>query len=82
MVGLRLHAGQEGTLVGVDDRELRRDPRVREILLTRQPGHCIKRPPEDYDAWLLGHVIFVPDPARDVAEQCRDLSGRLLVEVR
>lgn len=82
MVGLRLHAGQEGTLVGVDDRELRRDPRVREIFLNRRPGHCIKRPPEDYDAWLLGHVIFVPDPDGDVAEQCRDLSGRLRVEVR
>ena len=81
MVGLRLHAEQEGTLVGIDDRELQRDSRVREILLTRKPGHCIKRPPEDYDAWLLGHVIFEPDPDGDVAEQCRDLSGKLRVEV-
>jgi biotin carboxylase len=82
MVGLRLHAGQEGTLVGIDDRQLRADPRVREIQLTRRTGHCIKRPPEDYDAWLLGHVIFVPAPGRDVAAQCRELNEKLLVEVR
>ena len=82
MVGLRLHAPVEGTLAGIDDRELRRDPRVREIHLTRQPGHIIKRPPADYDAWLLGHTLFVPDPHRDVASQCRELCGRLRVEVR
>jgi hypothetical protein len=81
MVGLRLHAPVEGTLAGIDDRELRRDPRVREIHLTRQPGHIIKRPPADYDAWLLGHALFVPDPCRDVASQCRELCGRLRVEV-
>jgi biotin carboxylase len=81
MVGLRLHAPTEGTLVGVDDRELRRDPRVREIHLTRQPGHIIKRPPADYDAWLLGHILFEPDPRWDVAAQCRELCGRLRVEV-
>ena len=81
MVGLRLHAPAEGTLAGIDDRELRRDPRVREIHLTRRPGHIIKRPPADYDAWLLGHVLFVPDPRRDVAVQCRELCGRLRIEV-
>ncbi len=81
MVGLRLHAPVEGTLAGIDDRELRRDPRVREIHLTRRPGHIIKRPPADYDAWLLGHVLFVPDPGRDVAAQCRELCGRLRIEV-
>jgi biotin carboxylase len=81
MVGLRLHAPAEGTLVSIDDRELRRDPRVREITLTRPPGHIIKRPPEDYDAWLLGHVLFVPDAHRDVAAQCRELHDRLRIEV-
>ena len=81
MVGLRLHAPEEGTLAGIDDQALRRDPRVREIRLTRQPGHIIKRPPADYDAWLLGHVLFVPDPRRDVASQCRELCRRLRIEV-
>jgi len=81
MVGLRLHAPREGMLVRIDDRELGCDPRVREIHLTRRAGHVIKRPPADYDAWLLGHVIFVPDPRRDVASQCRELHDRLQIEV-
>jgi len=81
MVGLRLHASTEGTLATIDDRELRSDPRVREIHLSRRPGHVIKRPPVDYDAWLLGHVIFVPDTDRDVASQCRELHDRLQIEV-
>ena len=67
--------------MGIDDSGLRRDPRVREILLARQAGHRIKRPPADYDAWLLGHVLFVPEPGRDIAAQCRDLHGKLSVQV-
>jgi len=81
MVGLRLHAGQAGTLVSIDTRNLRRDSRVQEIHLIRKPGHRIQRPPEDYDAWLLGHVIFVPDPDGDVALQCRELCGKLAIKV-
>ena len=81
MVGLRLHAEKEGVLVGIDTRELRQDPRVQEIQLIRKPGHRIKRPPEDYDAWLLGHAIFVPDPCTDIAAQCRTLGDKLTIEV-
>ena len=80
MVGLRLHAAQEGTLVSLDARELRRDSRVKEIHLIRQPGHRIKRPPEDYDAWLLGHVLFVPDDD-EVSDQCRALCDKLAIKV-
>ena len=81
MVGLRLHAAQEGTLVSVNTRDLRRDFRVQEIHLIRKPGHRIQRPPADYDAWLLGHVIFVPDPDGDVALQCRALCDKVAIEV-
>ena len=80
MVGLRLHAPQEGTLVSLDARELRRDSRVQEVHLIRKPGHRIKRPPEDYDAWLLGHVIFVPDDD-EVSDQCRALFDKLAIKV-
>jgi biotin carboxylase len=81
MVGLRLHAEKEGVLASIDTRDLRQDPRVQEIQLNRQPGHRIKRPPEDYDAWLLGHVIFVPDPHTDIGAQCRTLCDMLTIEV-
>jgi biotin carboxylase len=81
LVGLRLHAEQEGRLVRIDDSRLRQDPRVQEIRLTRKPGHIVKRPPVDYDAWLLGHALFIPEPGRDIDAQCRELSEKLLVEV-
>ena len=81
MVGLRLHAAREGTLVSLDARELRRDSRVQEIHLIRKPGHRIKRPPEDYDAWLLGHVIFVPEDDEEIADQCRALCDKLAIKV-
>jgi biotin carboxylase len=81
MVGLRLHAAQAGTLVSIDSHDLRCDSRVKEIHLIRKPGHRIQLPPSDYDAWLLGHVIFVPDPDEDVAVQCRDLHEKLTIKV-
>lgn len=81
MVGLRLHAGREGRLIGIDDSRLRQDPRTEEIHLIRKPGHVIRRPPEDYDAWLLGHALFRPDPGRDIAAQCRELADKLVIEV-
>ena len=81
MAGLRLHADREGVLKGIDDRALRQDTRFREIHLSRKPGHRIRRPPEDYDAWLLGHVIFEPDPGSDFADQCREVKEKLLVEI-
>jgi biotin carboxylase len=82
MVGLRLHAQKEGELISMDTRDLGKDPRVQEIQLIRQPGHRIKRPPEDYDAWLLGHVIFVPDPHTDIAAQCRALCDKVKIQVQ
>jgi hypothetical protein len=54
---------------------------VVEIYLTRRPGHRIKMPPEDYDSWLLGHVIFHPDAHSDPEAQCRELIEKLVVEV-
>ena len=81
LVGLRLHAGREGRLTRIDDDLLRKDPRVREIHLTRKPGHAIKRPPADYEAWLLGHVLFAPDAGRDMGLQCREIREKLVCEV-
>jgi len=80
-IGLRLHATHSGNLKKVDTRLLQHDRRVREIHLTRQPGHPIKMPPDDYDSWLLGHIIF--DLAADTAPeaQCRALLEKIIVEV-
>lgn len=80
-VGLRLHARRGGILKRIDSHQLQSDARISEIHLTRQPGHLIKMPPEDYDSWLLGHVIFVPDVASTVESQCLALLDKLIVEV-
>ena len=73
MAGLRIHARQAGILKYIDATSLKEDPRVCEILLTRTPGHSIQLPPEDYESWLLGHVIFQPDGRESIENQCNDL---------
>jgi biotin carboxylase len=80
-LGLRLHAPRGGTLKTLDARLLTQDPRVREIHLTRKPGDRVRMPPEDYDSWLLGHVIFEPDAGLDPAAQCRALAAKLVVQM-
>jgi hypothetical protein len=47
----------------------------------RKPGHRMALPPEDYDSWLLGHLIFAPDDRSDVETQCRELLDKIIVEV-
>ena len=80
-LGLRLHAGRGGSLKKIDTRQLQHDSRVREIHLTRQPGHQIKMPPDDYDSWLLGHIIFDLDVDTVPEAQCQALLEKLVVEV-
>ena len=80
-VGLRLHAGRSGVLRAMDTRSLRRDSRVRDVHLIRKPGHVIRMPPEDYDSWLLGHVILEPFAEPDLEAQCHELFERFVVEI-
>ena len=80
-IGLRLHAQRSGILKKIDARRLQHDPRVREIFLSRKPGHPIKTPPDDYDSWLLGHIIFEPDLDLELEAQCRSLAEKLIIEV-
>ena len=68
--------------LGVADHQLLEDdPRIREVHLHRRPGHKINLPPEDYDTWLLGHVIFAPDGRTAIEQQCRDLAATVRVEM-
>jgi biotin carboxylase len=79
-VGLRVHAHGQGVVRRIHADALEGDPRIREVHLPRRPGHRIDLPPEDYDSWLLGHVIFTPDSATPVEAQCRDLAAAVRVE--
>ena len=80
-LGLRLHARQAGILKKIEARRLAQDPRVREIHLTRKHGDRVLMPPDDYDSWLLGHVIFEPHAGVELAAQCRVLGEKLVVEM-
>jgi biotin carboxylase len=80
-IGLRLHARQGGILKKIDAHRLREDGRVHEIHLIRKEGHSIKLPPDDYDSWLLGHIIFEPDAIGEAASQCRELLEKLALEI-
>ena len=79
--GLRLHAGKSGVLGKIDTQNLSRDPRVLEIHLPRRQGHIVRMPPEDYESWLLGHIIFRPDES-DLERQYDELINQLKVEIK
>ena len=69
-LGLRLHARRGGKLKKLDVSRLKENPLVKEIYLIRQPGDQIVMPPDDYDSWLLGHVIIALTPDTDMKTQC------------
>jgi biotin carboxylase len=81
LVGLRVHARQSGILQHIDSRDLAADQRVRNIHLIREQGHNIILPPDDYDAWFLGHVIFEPDGRAKIEDQCNALLEKLRIVV-
>ena len=79
LVGLRLFASHAGAVKEIDDGDLRRDPRVQEVLIKRRPGHRVILPPKDYDSRLFGHVIFTPTVSTGLEAECAELAGKLKV---
>lgn len=79
-VGLRIHADRAGTLKRIDLSRLTNDPRVIDVLIKHPAGHTIVLPPDDYDSWNLGHIIFKPAGPDDRARQCRELLSLLNIE--
>ena len=57
------------------------DPRICEIHLPRITGHIVRMPPEDYDSWLLGHIIFEPYEGVDPGSQCMEILDQIVVEI-
>ena len=49
--------------------------------VVRQPGHVITMPPDDYDSWLLGHMIVELDGDSAVEAQCRELLEKVVIEI-
>ena len=81
LVGFRIHAHHGGVLKSIDATALTKEKNVRQVSLIREPGHAIKMPPEDYDSWFLGHVIFMPDGETPLSAQCKRLAELLDVVI-
>lgn len=79
--GLRLHAKQSGVLKKINTFSLDSDCRVLEFNIFKKPGDLIRMPPDDYESWLLGHVIIKADATTNIEEQCNDLINRVEVEI-
>ena len=81
-IGLRIHARKKGVLLKIGTEKLLQDPRVISVNIQRQAGSFIKMPPDDYDSWVLGHIIFKPDPEADPEKQCNEMINKLVVNIR
>jgi len=81
MVGLRLFASRAGVLNKVNLDEIKADQRIREVYVKRSPGHVVSLPPEDYDSWILGHVIFELETDRSLTEECEKLKSKIRIEI-
>ena len=80
-VGLRLHAQQKGVLKDYNSRLIEHDEGILEVSILGKPGDSIILPPEDYESWLLGHVIFIAKDGIDINIQCDEIIRSLDIEI-
>jgi biotin carboxylase len=80
-VGLRIHARQGGIFKRINQAALEGNPRIKEIHVVRHPGDIIRMPPEDYDSFVLGNIIFTPEDSMDPKSECRRLLDMITVEI-
>ncbi len=81
LVGLRIHADRSGTLKSIRTSKAALDSRVKEIFLKHKSGYKIVMPPQNYDSWNLGHIIFKPFENISCKSQCIELLSMLKVEI-
>jgi biotin carboxylase len=80
-VGLRIHAKHGGIFRRIDCGLLKEDARIKEIQILRHSGDIIRVPPEDYDSFVLGNIIFTPQNTTDPLGECRRLLDMVTVEI-
>ena len=80
-VGLRIHARQGGIFRRINRTPVEGSPRIKEIHIVRHPGDIIRMPPEDYDSFLLGNIIFTPENGMDLMSECRRILDSFTVEI-
>ena len=80
-VGLRIHARQGGIFRRINRMLLEENPRIREIHIVRHPGDIIRMPPEDYDSFFLGNIIFTLENGMNLMSECHRILDSLTVEI-
>ncbi|MFH1374756.1 MAG: ATP-grasp domain-containing protein [bacterium] len=80
-IGMRFLSMRSGVLADVNYSGLSEDLRVKGIFIKYAPGHVISVPPENYDSWLLGHVIFESRTDVNHRRQCDDIRQKIIINV-
>lgn len=80
-IALRIHAHKAGIFKGIKTEMLSGEQRVKQIHISKRPGHVITMPPADYDSWLLGHMIIQPKSGSYPETQCVLIRNRLELEI-
>jgi hypothetical protein len=84
LLALRIFAPRGGSLGRIDLSRLNGRVDIKNTHLIRKPGHVVTMPPEDYDSWMLGHVIVaLPHGLADqrYEEFCLGISRLIRVEI-
>ncbi|WP_321413554.1 ATP-grasp domain-containing protein [uncultured Desulfobacter sp.] len=81
LVAFRIHARKNGVLKRIKTDAVENDSRVKKIHLIHPPGHKITMPPQDYDSWLLGHMIIEPHRHKFFETECLLLAKRIDIEM-
>lgn len=81
LVAFRIHARRNGALKRINTAAVENDERVKKIHLIHSPGHRVTMPPQDYDSWLLGHMIIEPHRRRFFETECLLLAKRIDIEM-
>ncbi len=81
VVGVRFHADRAGTVQAIRPEFQEWGKNIRSQLWLRNPGDKIGLPPDDYDSWLLGHVIFTPRAGMEITAQVRDLIRAVEIDI-
>ncbi|MBF0111198.1 MAG: ATP-grasp domain-containing protein [Desulfamplus sp.] len=81
LIGLRIHAIKSGILKDISTKKVQSDPRVIDIFIKHKPEHQIILPPNNYDSWNLGHIIFKPFDDTPFKNQCIELLSMLKVKI-
>jgi len=81
LVAFRIHARKNGVLKSIKTDAVENDSRVKKIHLIHSPGHRVTMPPQDYDSWLLGHLIIEPNRRKFFETECLLLAKRIDIEM-